>query len=215
MKNTTYILLLWLYILNISYAGTHMEKKMEIDKVKLKIVQVGEPTLRMEAKPLTKDEILSAEIQQLIILMKNSMYDAPGVGLAANQVGLPLQLIVIEDREELIKLLKPEEVKAKDRHPIPFHVIINPKIIYMDKDHQAEFYEGCLSLTGYLGNVSRSLHIKIEALNEKAEPISIEAHGWYARIIQHEMDHLNGKLYIDKMDTHTFTTVENYKKVHG
>lgn len=189
-----------------------MNNLKELQDIKLKIVQVGDPVLRNSAKPLTKEEILDPAIQQLISLMKNTMRDAPGVGLAAPQIGIPLQIAVIEDREEYSKLLKPEEIKERDRHPVPLHVIINPKITLLEPEKQANFYEGCLSLNGYVGSVPRALKVKVEALNERGELVNVEAQGWYARILQHEIDHLSGTLYIDRMHTLTFTSIENYKK---
>jgi peptide deformylase len=99
--------------------------------LRLKIVQAGEPVLRQTARALTREEIACDEIQRLIQDMKETMQDAPGVGLAAPQVGVPLQLAVIEDREELLKGLPPQEVEDKERRPVPFHVIINPVITFM------------------------------------------------------------------------------------
>jgi peptide deformylase len=183
----------------------------ELQNIKLKIIQIGDPILRSVARLLTKGEILDPAIQQLIASMKNTMRDAPGVGLAAPQIGIPLKIVVIEDREEYLNLLKPEEIKIRDRHPVLFHVIINPKITLLEPENQADFYEGCLSVNGFMGSIPRALKVKVEALTEKGEPISIEAQGWYARILQHEIDHLNGTLYIDHMHTRTFTSVENYE----
>lgn len=187
----------------------------ELQTIKLKIVQVGDPILRNTARVLTKEEIFDPAIQKLIVWMKNTMRDAPGVGLAAPQVGIPLQIAVIEDREEYTKILKPEELKERDRHPVSFQVIINPKLTLLEVEKQATYYEGCLSLNGYVGSVSRALKVKVEALNEKGESVNIEAQGWYARILQHEIDHLNGTLYIDRMNPRTFTNIENYKKFQG
>ncbi len=140
------------------------------------------------------------------------MYDAPGVGLAAPQVGLPLQLAVIEDREEYSQGSRGRAyVSSRTRTPPPFHfhVIINPKFTAMGGD-QAEFFEGCLSVSGFSAVVPRARTVRVECLNERAEAISIDASGWYARIIQHEIDHLNGGLYIDRMLSRTFTTLENW-----
>jgi peptide deformylase len=201
-------------LFSLSYgAAMPINNANHIPDLTLKIVQVGDPVLRNIAKTLTKEEILSPNIQQLIALMKNTMRNAPGVGLAAPQIGVPLQIAVIEDREEYLKLMKPEELKEKDRHPVPFQVIINPKLTLVHQDNQAEFYEGCLSLDGFVGRVPRALAVKVEALNEKGEAIVIHAKGWYARILQHEIDHLNGTLYIDHMHTRTFSTVNNYRKI--
>ena len=72
-----------------------------------------------------------------------------------------------------------------------------------------EFFEGCLSVEGFAAVVSRATHVRVECLNDRAEPVTIEAHGWYARILQHEIDHLNGTLYVDRMNSRTLTTAEN------
>ena len=95
--------------------------------MRLKIIQAGDPVLRETARALTPEEILSDEIQRLIRDMQETMHDAPGVGLAAPQVGLSLQLAVIEDREDLLKTLPPQELQEKERRPVPFHVLINPR----------------------------------------------------------------------------------------
>lgn len=176
--------------------------------MRLKIVQAGDPVLRKQSRPVTREEITSPSIQQLIELMREAMREAPGVGLAAPQIGLPLQLAVIEDRAEYIDNLTAEELAARQRSEIPFHVIINPQLSFLD-DSSAAFFEGCLSLEGFSAIVDRALNVRVECLNERAEETTINAHGWYARILQHEIDHLNGTLYIDRMKTRTLTTAEN------
>jgi len=179
--------------------------------LRLKIVQAGDPVLRQIARPLAPQEIASEEMQRLIRDMRETMNDAPGVGLAAPQVGLPLQLAVIEDREELFKNLSNDELVEKEREPVPFHVVINPKILLMGQEN-LEFYEGCLSLAGFSALVPRTRSIRVECLNEHNEVRSIEASGWYARILQHEIDHLGGTLYIDRMRSRTFTSLENWNR---
>ena len=164
--------------------------------MRLKIVQVGEPVLRTPAKPLTPEEVTSDDIKRLITDMRETMYDAPGVGLAAPQVGLPLQLAVIEDREDLLNPIPPADLEEKERTPVPFHVIINPKIELLGIEN-VQFFEGCLSLSGFSALVPRSRQVRVTYLNEHAEEKSILATGWYARILQHEIDHLHGTLYID------------------
>jgi peptide deformylase len=175
----------------------------------LEIVQAGDPVLRRRARPLTPAEIVSREITDLIKSMRKCMQDAPGVGLAAPQVGLSLQLAVIEDREEYHKDVAPEQLRERERRPVPFHVVINPKITVVGEE-KAEFFEGCLSLAGFLGLVPRARTVRVECFNEHARPVVIEASGWYARILQHEIDHLNGALYIDRMHSRTFTSLENW-----
>jgi peptide deformylase len=179
--------------------------------LRLKIVQAGEPVLRQAARLLTQQEVTGDEIQRLVRDMKETMHDAPGVGLAAPQVGLPLQLAVIEDREDLLKGLLPLEVEEKERRPVPFHVIINPQITSSGAD-TVDFYEGCLSLTGFSAVVPRARSVHVEYLDERGEPQSVDAFGWYARILQHEIDHLRGTLYIDRMHSRTFTSVDNWNR---
>ena len=179
--------------------------------MKLKIVQAGDPVLRKQSRPLTKDEIRSPSIQLLIDLMRNTMREAPGVGLAAPQIGKSIQLAVIEDRAEYLTRLSEDEIAETQRSAIPFHVIINPKLTILGKS-SAQFFEGCLSVAGYQAVVARALNVRVECLNEQGEKITIKAQGWYARILQHEIDHLNGTLYIDRMKTRTLTTGENMTK---
>lgn len=179
--------------------------------MRLKIVQAGDPVLREVARPLTPQEIGSEETQRLIRDMKETMYDAPGVGLAAPQVGVPLQLAVIEDREEYLKALPERELLEKERKPVPFHVIVNPRIITEGKD-RVEFHEGCLSLAGFSAVVPRARTVHVEYFDECGELHSVEARGWHARILQHEIDHLAGTLYIDHMHSRTFTSLDNWNR---
>ena len=176
--------------------------------MKLNIVQAGDPILRKESRVLSKQEISSPSLQQLIELMREAMRDAPGVGLAAPQIGESIQLAVIEDRAGYIADLSADELAERQRSAIPFHVIINPKLSFLD-DSSAEFFEGCLSVAGFQAVVDRALYVRVECLNERGEEVTINAQGWYARILQHEIDHLNGTLYIDRMKTRTLTTAEN------
>src|SRR4051812_8064215 len=164
----------------------------------LKIVPAGDPVLREAAPPLTAAEITSGEIQQLIELMRETMRDAPGVGLAAPQIGLPLQLAVIEDVAE---------VEATERAPVPFHVIANPRLALGTET--VDFFEGCLSVEGFQAVVPRTRTVQVEALDHRGQPVTIDARGWYARILQHEIDHLGGTLYIDRMRSRTFSTARN------
>jgi peptide deformylase len=164
--------------------------------------------LRRRARNLTSSEIQSREIQDLIEAMQACMHEAPGVGLAAPQVGLSLQLAVIEDRADYHKDVPASLLEERERRPVPFHAIINP-VLELVGDERAEFFEGCLSVTGYSALVSRLRHVRVTCLDERGREKVIEASGWYARILQHEVDHLNGTLYLDRMLSRTFTTMEN------
>jgi peptide deformylase len=179
--------------------------------MKLKIVQTGDPVLRQVARPLAEDEITSPSIQQLIELMGETMRDAPGVGLAAPQIGESIQLLVIEDRVEYQIGIEPERLAERERAPVPFHVIANPVVTVLDADARL-FFEGCLSISGFGALTSRHAAVRVTGLNERAEPVEIAARGWYARILQHEIDHLNGRLYIDTMLSRSFMTDANYRR---
>ena len=177
----------------------------------LPILQTGEPVLRKTARLLRPNEIRSREIRDLIEEMKQTMYAAPGVGLAAPQIGQSIQLAVIEDRDQYMKDWTAEQLAERERKPVPFHVIVNPTLTLIG-DEQVEFFEGCLSVQGMMALVARSRRVRVECLDENARPKVIEASGWYARILQHEIDHLLGSLYLDRMVSRTLMTVENYKK---
>jgi peptide deformylase len=179
--------------------------------MKLKIMQVGEAVLRQQAKTLTAGEIRSRETQELIEWMRETMHDAPGVGLAAPQIGIGLQLTVIEDKPENLKDAPADLLKERERKPVPFHVLINPKIT-LEGPADVEFFEGCLSLSGFTALVPRARKVKVEYLDHKGNEKAIEASGWYARILQHEIDHLQGTVYIDRMYTRTLMTADNFSR---
>ena len=179
--------------------------------MKLKIAQVGEPVLRQQARPLDPQEIESREIQELIEWMRETMHDAPGVGLAAPQIGLPLQLAVIEDKPEYMQDALPETLKEREREPVAFHVIINPKMT-LQEGSAIEFFEGCLSLQGFTALTPRAHRVKVECVDHRGEPKVIEAAGWYARILQHEIDHLHGTLYVDRMYPRTLMSLDNFNR---
>jgi len=178
---------------------------------RLKIVQAGEPVLRQPAQPLSPEQAGLAEIQNLIQWMRETMRDAPGVGLAAPQVGLPIQLAVIEDRPEYSKDIPSERLAERERRSIPFQVLINPRIVAQSEE-QIEFFEGCLSLAGFSALVKRSRAVAVEFWDEHCAPKRIEATGWYARILEHEIDHLYGRLYIDRMEPRSFMSLDNLNR---
>jgi len=177
----------------------------------LPIVQAGEPVLRRPARPLRPNEIRSREIRELIQQMKETMHDAPGVGLAAPQIGQGIQLAVIEDRPEYIKDWTPEQLAERERQSVPFHVIINPRITLIGEE-RVEAFEGCLSLENLMAITPRARKVRVECVNETGEAKVIEASGWYARILQHEIDHLGGKMYVDHMYPRTLMTVDNFTR---
>jgi peptide deformylase len=165
--------------------------------MRIKIASVGEPVLRSAARQLLPEEIGSDRIRELIAHMRETLADAPGVGLAAPQVGESLQLAIIEDKPEYQVNLTPAEVTERERRPVPFHVLINPEIELLSSPDMS-FFEGCLSLPGFMAMVARARKVRVRALSEIGEPMQVQAEGWYARILQHEIDHLRGTLYIDR-----------------
>ncbi len=177
----------------------------------LSIVQVGDPVLRQRAKPLTLEELASPRIQQLIADMRETMRAAPGVGLAAPQIGESLQLVVIEDPPSYHDKLSREQLAEREREVVPFHVLVNPTLTVRTDEVVAAF-EGCLSFSGFNMVVPRARKVRVEALDENGQRVVKVATGWYARILQHEVDHLHGIVCCDRMESRTLSTVTNYAK---
>ena len=175
----------------------------------LKIVQVGHPALRQRARALAPTEIRSPEIARLVENMRETMRDAPGVGLAAPQVGLPIQLVVLEDKPEYVDRLAPEDALARGRRPVPFQVLINPTLTFVDPT-PVKHFEGCLSFADFMMVVARATAVRVDALDHNANPISLSWEGWPARILQHEIDHLHGVLCLDRMSSRSLTTSRNF-----
>ncbi len=174
-----------------------------------KIVQVGDPVLRRRARELSPEEIATPELQDLIVRMRDTMRDAPGVGLAAPQIGASIQLVVIEDPPQAHAGMTPAQLAERERAAVAFHVLINPRLT-IEGDEQVAAYEGCLSLAGFSMIVPRWRHVRVEALDEHGAPVVKVASGWYARILQHEIDHLRGVVCCDRMEPRSLTTQDNH-----
>lgn len=172
------------------------------------IVKAGDPVLHEPAQDVSVKEIGSPKIQNIIDDMIKVMRKAPGVGLAAPQIGIPLKIIVLEDTEEYIGYAPKEVTQAQDRRPFDLLVILNPKL-KKKNNKTALFFEGCLSVDGFRAVVERHLEVEVTGLDRDGQPIGIDASGWQARILQHECDHLDGTIYVDKLVPRTFRTVEN------
>jgi peptide deformylase len=148
----------------------------------LKIIQYPHPTLRHVSKPLKR---VDAELREIIQQMFGLMYAAKGVGLAANQVDLPYRFFVAN--------LQSDPAKGDEM------VFINPVLSRHKGSAEAE--EGCLSLPGLYADVMRAEHVTIDAYNLAGESVHLDAEGFLARVIQHETDHINGKLFVDRLGT--------------
>jgi peptide deformylase len=168
------------------------------------IVQVGHPALRQSAARYD-GQLTDEELAALIDLMRRVMHNAPGVGLAAPQLGIPLQIAVAEDAYDV----EPEIAGLRDRAPLDFLVLLNPSYIAIGAG-RAAFYEGCLSLSGLQAVVSRPDRVQLTYTTPDGAAMQAEYAGWQARIVQHETDHLHGTLYVDKAELRSLTTNEEY-----
>lgn len=166
------------------------------------IVQVDDdPGLRTVAQRY-EGQLDEKDLSALVELMRRTMHAAPGVGLAAPQIGVPLQLAVIEDSAAVS-----EEIAAtRERYPQEFLVIVNPTYAPSSL-RTADFPEGCLSVTGYHAVVRRHADVTLRFTDLGGTSRLAEFSGWPARIVQHETDHLNGVLYVDKAEPGTLTEI--------
>jgi peptide deformylase len=171
------------------------------------IVQAGHPVLRTPAAPVPAAMIGTPELDALIDCMVSAMREAPGVGLAAPQIGVGLQVIVLEDTEERMVRNTPEQRAERGRRPFPLTVILNPSLRFIG-DERATFFEGCLSVVGYTALVERAREVEVTGLTRDGEPFQWQVSGWPARILQHEVDHVRGMLYVDRMLTRSFCSAE-------
>ncbi len=167
----------------------------------LPIVPAGTPVLRQVARRLEASELPG--LAGLLAQMAATMRAAPGVGLAAPQVGLPLALAVIEDRADYHARVPADRLARMERSPVALHTIVNPVLAPVPSAGEVELWEGCLSVPGYMGLVRRWRMVRVEAQDQAGAPLVIEARGWYARILQHEIDHLGGCLYLDRLTPRT------------
>jgi peptide deformylase len=181
----------------------------------LQIVAIGDPVLRRPATPVDPAVIATPAFQRLIMQMRATMIAAPGVGLAATQVGLGIRLAVIEDAPERWVGLDPETLAERERTELAFTVLVNPVVELVADAGSVTFYEGCLSVPGYAGAVERARAVRLSALGADGEPFSAIYTGWPARIVQHEVDHLEGRIYVDRVATRSLTTVENLANQRG
>jgi peptide deformylase len=173
----------------------------------LKIARLGHPVIRRRADPVSRSELGSKPVQTLIDSMIETMRDADGVGIAAPQVHESRQIIVIE--------VSREDPRYTGQPGIPLTVIVNPKIVSYSTETE-EGWEGCLSIPDLRARVPRWSSLTLEGLDRKGNRIKIEANGFYARVIQHEVDHLEGRVYLDRLpDLSTLTYLREYQRYAG
>jgi peptide deformylase len=166
----------------------------------LPIVAAGEPVLRSGTERY--DGQLDARLlSRFVEALRVTMHAAPGVGLAAPQVGVPLRIAVIEDPAPV-----PEEVRlARGRVPQPFRVLVNPAYEPVGTV-RAAFFEGCLSVPGWQAVVARPAEVRLRCEDEMGHPVDEVFTGWPARIVQHETDHLDGTLYLDRAELRSLSS---------
>jgi peptide deformylase len=173
----------------------------------LKVARMGHPVLRAKARPLEKSEIRSAPMQKLIDDMLDTMREYHGVGLAAPQVheGLRLFVAVLDSGDD---------DDDREREPPEPIAVINPEITVVDPA-VVEDWEGCLSIPEIRGRVPRAREIKVRALDRQGGRIELRAHGFPARVILHETDHLDGVLFFDRMKSfESLTFLDEYSRFH-
>lgn len=171
------------------------------------VCQVGDPVLRAVAAPVEPAQLEGPELQRLVQQLVQVMRRRRCVGLSAPQLGVPLQVLALELPEELFRACAPRLRELRQMEPFPLRVLVNPSLRVLDS-RLVTFPEGCESVAGFLAYVPRFQAVQISGLDPRGEQVVWQASGWTARIIQHEMDHLQGCLFIDKMDTRTFTNVQ-------
>jgi peptide deformylase len=169
----------------------------------IKFTQFGNPILRSKAKKVSIQFLKTPKGKTLIKNMIYTIRRKHGIGLAAPQIGKPLQIVVME--------IRPTRIRPKQKHKGPI-IVINPKITKFSKIKNND-WEGCLSIRGIIAIVPRSKNIVVKYYNENGKKIIEKTNGLWARIFQHEIDHLNGIGFIDRIeDTKSIMTISEYKK---
>jgi peptide deformylase len=171
----------------------------------LKIAHIGHPVLRQRAREVERDELLGAEMQRFIDDLVETMRDAEGAGLAAIQVHEPVRICAIEVRQNARYPYKP---------PIPLTILVNPVLTPVG-DERFDNYEGCLSVPNLRGQVQRFVHLHVRAWDRHGNDIDEVVHGLKAGTYQHEVDHLDGKIFVDRVtDPTTFSTWTEFDRHH-
>ena len=169
-----------------------------------KIAQIGHPVLRQVAREVQRSELASIPTQQFIDDLVETMRDADGAGLAAIQIYEPIRICAIEVRNNPRYPYKPM---------IPLTILVNPVLSPVD-DELFDNNEGCLSVPNLRGVVKRSVHLHVQAWDRHGNPIDEIVHGLKAGTYQHEVDHLNGKMFVDRADPATFATWTEFERHH-
>jgi peptide deformylase len=173
------------------------------------IVQAGSEVLRRPSRPVDVRDIGSPDLKDLIAALEAGLLEAPGVGLAAPQIGVARRVILVQDPAEFQVHVSPERLAERERTPVAPYILINPEVDPVGTERRT-FFEGCLSVDGYCALVERARSVRVRWLDPEGRRHEAVQHGWHARILQHEIDHLNGILYVDRMFTRSFMTTDNF-----
>lgn len=180
----------------------HFEARVE----PAEIVKIGHPALRHGTRMVSQELFDTPALYELIEVMRATLAGL-GVGLAAPQIAVPLRLFVIEDSEDRMSHLSPEQRKSRHRYPYPFEAILNP-VWRATSSRTVIEQEGCLSIPGFIADVPRYWAIEVEGFHPDGKRHRWSAEGWPARIFQHEIDHLDGRLLTDRMLSGTLTSTD-------
>lgn len=176
----------------------------------IELIPSYDPRLKQPSRDVTIQEILNGTFTDLISDMRHYLSPTMGIGIAAPQLGQMVRIASFEDTEEQMKHVSEEKRQRIGRRPIPYTVLINPRI-QEDEDGEKLYYpENCLSYPGQMGVVPRSKTISVNALNMLGEAIRFRASGWFARAILHEVDHLNGIAWIDAALPRSIMHIETF-----
>jgi peptide deformylase len=169
-----------------------------------KIAQIGHPVLRQVAREVNREELVTPAMQDFIDDLVETMRDADGAGLAAIQIYEPIRVCAIEVRDNPRYPYKPK---------IPLTILVNPVLTPVGDEVYGN-YEGCLSVPNLRGVVQRFVHVRVQAWDRNGNPIDETVHGLKAGTYQHEVDHLNGKIFVDRADPSTFATWTEFERHH-
>lgn len=175
----------------------------------LPIVQAGDPVLRRPCRPVADTGI--PHLDDLVAVMHRTMTAAPGVGLAANQVGLDVRLLVAADAASAEDDATRGLFAAQGRVPLAPLALVDATVEAVPGSGTAWWFEGCLSIPGWFAVVPRATAVRVRGRTPDGDPVDTELTGWPARILQHETDHLDGRMYVDRMITRTYMSIENYR----
>ncbi|MGH9124648.1 MAG: peptide deformylase [Acidimicrobiales bacterium] len=173
------------------------------------VVQAGSLGLRRPSYTVDLDAIGSPELAELIDALHAGLASVPGVGLAAPQIGVPLRVVLVQDPPEFHTRITDTRRDELEREVIEPYVLINPEIEAVGSERRT-FFEGCLSVDGYCALVTRARTVRCQWLDPDGKAHEAVRSGWHARILQHEIDHLNGVLYVDRMYSRSFMTNTNH-----